>query len=117
VQLLQLQHAAAVPALQVTPTVDALAALRDAGLLEADAADALLAAWELASRARNAVFLVRGRPGDQLPRQGLELVGVARACGHGSDVDAGRFLDDYRRVTRRARAVVERVFYDRPEGG
>ena len=24
----------------------------------------------------------------------------------------GQFLDDYRRATRRARAVVERVFYD-----
>ncbi|WP_369133108.1 bifunctional [glutamine synthetase] adenylyltransferase/[glutamine synthetase]-adenylyl-L-tyrosine phosphorylase [Modestobacter sp. I12A-02662] len=116
VQLLQLQHAAAVPALRVTPTVDALAALRSAGLLDADQADALRAAWELASRARNAVFLVRGRPGDQLPRQGLELSGVARACGYGPDVDAGQFLDDYRRVTRRARAVAERVFYDRPEG-
>ena len=116
VQLLQLQHAAAVPALRVTPTVGALAGLRDAGLLDAEQADALQAAWKLASRARNAVFLVRGRPGDQLPRQGLELSGVARACGHGPDVDAGRFLDDYRRVTRHARAVVDHVFYDRPAG-
>ena len=115
VQLLQLQHASAHPALRVTPTVAALAALRDAGLLDAGQVDALQAAWELASRARNAVFLVRGRPGDQLPRQGLELNGVARACGYGPDVDAGQFVDDYRRVTRHARSVVEHVFYERPE--
>ena len=117
VQLLQLQHAATHPALQVTPTIAALTALGDAGLLAADQVEPLRAAWELASRARNAVFLVRGRPGDQLPRQGLELSGVARACGYGADVDAGQFLDDYRRVTRHARTVVEQVFYGRPAEG
>jgi glutamate-ammonia-ligase adenylyltransferase len=117
VQLLQLQHAAAHPELRVTATVPALEALAGAGLLDADQAEALRAAWELASRARNAVFLVRGRPGDQLPRQGLELHGVARACGYGGDVDPGRFLDDYRRVTRHARSVVDRVFYGRTEEG
>jgi glutamate-ammonia-ligase adenylyltransferase len=116
VQLLQLQHAAAHPALRVTSTIGALAGLTDAGLLDAEQANALQAAWELASRARNAVFLVRGRPGDQLPRHGLELSGVARACGYGADVDPGQFLDDYRRVTRHARAVVDHVFYDRPAG-
>ncbi|WP_222193400.1 bifunctional [glutamine synthetase] adenylyltransferase/[glutamine synthetase]-adenylyl-L-tyrosine phosphorylase [Modestobacter italicus] len=115
VQLLQLQHAATHPPLQVTPTVQALTALGDAGLLDAGQVEALQAAWELASRARNAVFLVRGRPGDQLPRQGLELNGVARACGYGPDVDAGQFVDDYRRVTRHARTVVEQVFYGREE--
>ncbi|GAB4082982.1 bifunctional [glutamine synthetase] adenylyltransferase/[glutamine synthetase]-adenylyl-L-tyrosine phosphorylase [Modestobacter muralis] len=117
VQLLQLEHAAVHPALQVTGTVTALHALTDAGLLDTEQADALQTAWELASRARNAVFLVRGRPGDQLPRAGLELNGVARACGYGADTDAGQFLDDYRRVTRRAHGVVERVFYGRTEEG
>ena len=115
VQLLQLEHAAAAPQLQVTPTVDALEALGAAGLLDAEQVEALRAAWELASRARNAVFLVRGRPGDQLPRQGLELAGVARACGYGADADAGQFLDDYRRITRHARSVVEQVFYGRTQ--
>jgi glutamate-ammonia-ligase adenylyltransferase len=117
VQLLQLQHAAAHPELRGTATVPALEALAGAGLLDADQAEALRAAWELASRGRNAVFLVRGRPGDQLPRQGLELNGVARACGYGGDVDPGRFLDDYRRVTRHARTVVDQVFYGRTEEG
>jgi glutamate-ammonia-ligase adenylyltransferase len=117
VQLLQLQHAAAHPELRVTSTVAALGALGNVGLLDAEQVNALQSAWELASRARNAVFLVRGRPGDQLPRQGLELNGVARACGYGADIDAGQFLDDYRRITRRARTVVDQVFYGRPEEG
>ncbi|SFK57975.1 bifunctional [glutamine synthetase] adenylyltransferase/[glutamine synthetase]-adenylyl-L-tyrosine phosphorylase [Geodermatophilus ruber] len=111
VQLLQLQHAAEVPALRVPATGAALTALQDAGLLHADQAAALRGAWELATRARNAVFLVRGRPGDSLPRPGVELIGVARASGLGPDADPGRFLDDYGRATRQARGVVEQVFY------
>jgi glutamate-ammonia-ligase adenylyltransferase len=111
VQLLQLEHAAQVPELQVASTVDALPVLADARLLDAEQAEALRAAWELATRARNAIFLVRGRPSDQLPRPGHELDGVARACGYGPDMDPGQFLDDYRRTTRHARSVVEQVFY------
>jgi [glutamine synthetase] adenylyltransferase / [glutamine synthetase]-adenylyl-L-tyrosine phosphorylase len=117
VQLLQLEHAADRPALRTASTVTALAELRTAGLLDTEPADALLAAWELASRARNAIFLVRGRPSDQLPRPGLELAGVARACGYGPDDDPGQFVDDYRRTTRRARAVVEQLFYGQVPGG
>jgi glutamate-ammonia-ligase adenylyltransferase len=114
VQLLQLQHAGEVPALRVPSTTGALAELAARGLLERGPADALREAWELASRARNAVFLVRGRPSDQLPRPGLELAGVARASGAGPDVDPGQFLDEYRRTTRHARTVVEQVFYGQP---
>ena len=54
---------------------------------------------------------MRGRASDQLPRPGLELAGVARACGYGPDMDPGQFLDDYRRTTRHARTVVDQVFY------
>jgi glutamate-ammonia-ligase adenylyltransferase len=117
VQLLQLQHAAGAPQLQVASTVDALTALGDAGHLDAGQRDALRAAWELATRARNAIFLVRGRASDQLPRPGLELAGVARACGYGPDADPGQFLDDYRRTTRHARSVVDAVFYGLAEPG
>jgi glutamate-ammonia-ligase adenylyltransferase len=117
VQLLQLQHAAELPELRVPSTVDALPALGDAGLLEAEQVEALRAAWDLATRSRNGIFLVRGRASDQLPRPGTELAGVARACGYGPDLDAGQFVDDYRRTTRHARTVVEQVFYGRPAGG
>ncbi|MFW3172684.1 bifunctional [glutamine synthetase] adenylyltransferase/[glutamine synthetase]-adenylyl-L-tyrosine phosphorylase [Geodermatophilus sp. CPCC 206100] len=117
VQLLQLQHAAELPALRVPSTTGALAALRAADLLDADQAGALQMAWELATRARNAVFLVRGRPSDQLPRPGTELAGVARASGYGRDTDPGRFLDDYGRTTRHARSVVEQLFYGQPATG
>jgi glutamate-ammonia-ligase adenylyltransferase len=111
VQLLQLRFGAEMPALRTPHTLVALAAAREAGLLEGDDATALEAAWRMATRARNAVMLVRGRASDQLPRHGRELVGVARAMGYPPGRDTGQFLDDYRRATRRARRVVERVFY------
>ena len=44
-------------------------------------ADALTNGWLTASRTRNAIMLVRGKPEDQIPRQGRELAAVARAWG------------------------------------
>ncbi|MGI8533006.1 MAG: bifunctional [glutamine synthetase] adenylyltransferase/[glutamine synthetase]-adenylyl-L-tyrosine phosphorylase [Geodermatophilaceae bacterium] len=111
VQLLQLQHAGRLAALRTTSTLAALRAAAGAGLLEPDQAGALEAAWRLATRCRNAIMLVRGRPGDQLPRTGRDLLGVARAVGYPPGRDPGVFLDDYRRAARRARGVVEAVFY------
>ncbi|MEV1333098.1 bifunctional [glutamine synthetase] adenylyltransferase/[glutamine synthetase]-adenylyl-L-tyrosine phosphorylase [Micromonospora costi] len=107
VQLLQLRHGGAVPALRGTRTLDALAAARDAGLVDPADAAAMAAGWTLAAQVRNALMLVRGRAGDQLPRHGVELAGVVRLLG--AD-DPGQFLDDYLRTTRRSRAAMERVF-------
>ncbi|SDH14543.1 bifunctional [glutamine synthetase] adenylyltransferase/[glutamine synthetase]-adenylyl-L-tyrosine phosphorylase [Pseudonocardia oroxyli] len=111
VQLLQLQHAGDVPELRTTSTLDGLREAAGAGLISADDAAELRAGWEAATRARNAIMLVKGKPGDQLPRSGRELASIATALGYPADGDPGQFLDDYRRTTRRARAVVERVFY------
>ncbi|MBE9373194.1 bifunctional [glutamine synthetase] adenylyltransferase/[glutamine synthetase]-adenylyl-L-tyrosine phosphorylase [Saccharopolyspora sp. HNM0983] len=111
-QLLQLQHAHRYPELRTPSTVDGLRAAVRAGLLDEDEAEELVAAWTLAMRVRNAVMLVRGKPGDQLPTKARELSAVAAALGYPSSVDTGEVVDDYMRVTRRARAVVERVFYE-----
>jgi glutamate-ammonia-ligase adenylyltransferase len=111
VQLLQLRYAAAEPALRTARTLPALRAAAVAGLLDRDDAAALEAAWRVATRARNAIMLVRGRAGDQLPGHGRDLAAVARAMGYPPGRDPGQVLEDYRRATRRARRVVERVFY------
>src|SRR5690606_7141118 len=110
VQLLQMQHAGDVPELRTTSTLEGLREAAEAGLLRREDAEELAAGWRMATRARNAVMLVKGKPGDQLPRSGRELAAVAAALGYPAD-DPGVFLDDYRRTTRRACAVVERVFY------
>ena len=111
VQLLQLRHAHALPALRTTRTGAAMAAAVQAGLLAADAAAELTAAWELAARIRNAIMLVRGRPGDTLPAKHGELTAVARLLGYPPGDAAQALEQDYRRAARRARAVMEPLFY------
>ncbi|MFD8970150.1 bifunctional [glutamine synthetase] adenylyltransferase/[glutamine synthetase]-adenylyl-L-tyrosine phosphorylase [Streptomyces sp. NPDC059568] len=111
VQLLQLRHGWAEPGLRTTRTREALAAAQAAGLLSTEDAQILDDAWVLASRVRNGVMLVRGRPGDTFPSDGRELAAMGRYLGYGPG-HVGDMLDDYRRITRRARAVVERLFYD-----
>jgi glutamate-ammonia-ligase adenylyltransferase len=127
VQLLQLQHGAAVPALRTTKTLDALFAAVDAGLMDESDAAALRDSWELAARIRNAIMLVRGRADDALPSRHTELTAVARLLGYrptgtangtgpgGAGLEtvepAQALEDDYRRTARRARAVMERLFF------
>ncbi len=108
VQLLQMRHGHEVPALRTTRTLEALAAARTTGLMTAADAEAFVTAWTSASRVRNALMLVRGRPSDQLPRHGTELAGVVKVLGGG---DPGEFVDDYLRKARHARNVFERVFH------
>ncbi|WP_132432845.1 bifunctional [glutamine synthetase] adenylyltransferase/[glutamine synthetase]-adenylyl-L-tyrosine phosphorylase [Pseudonocardia endophytica] len=111
VQLLQLQHAGDMPELRTTSTLEGLREAREAGLISMEDSDELIAGWRSATRARNAIMLVKGKPGDQLPRSGREQSAVAAALGYPAGGDPGVFTDDYRRTARRARAVVERVFY------
>lgn len=110
VQLLQLQHAHAHPELRSSRTVAALRAARDAGLIDAADADHLEAAWLLASRIRNQIMLVRGRGSDSLPSDSRELAALAELLGYGPG-ESSHLLADYRRLTRRARGVVDRVFW------
>jgi [glutamine synthetase] adenylyltransferase / [glutamine synthetase]-adenylyl-L-tyrosine phosphorylase len=110
IQLLQMQHAGAVEGLRTTRTMAALEAAAAAGLLDASDADALGAAWRMAGALRNAVTQVRGRPADSLPRDARERAAVAHIRGYAPG-ESDELLNDYLRVTRRARRVVERVFW------
>ena len=73
-------------------------------------------------------MLVRGRPGDTLPAKHDELTAVARLLGYKpaveaperdgrggasswSDTPAAALEEDYRRTARRARKVMDRLFY------
>jgi glutamate-ammonia-ligase adenylyltransferase len=110
VQLLQLQHGHVIPELRTTQTLAALDAALDAGLIEQSDAEALRDAWRIATAVRNATVLVRDRGSDVVPSDPAELRAVAFALGYPLD-DPGRLLEDYRRTTRRARQVFERLFY------
>ncbi|MEU3218570.1 bifunctional [glutamine synthetase] adenylyltransferase/[glutamine synthetase]-adenylyl-L-tyrosine phosphorylase [Streptomyces sp. NPDC006971] len=110
VQLMQMQHGWSEPGLRTTRTREALAAACAAGLIPTEDAQTLDEAWVLATRVRNAVMLVRGRPGDTFPSGPRELTAVGRYLGY-EPGHVGDMLDDYRRITRRARAVMEERFY------
>jgi glutamate-ammonia-ligase adenylyltransferase len=109
-QLLQLRHAALsdLPDLRTTSTLAALDAATEAGLLDAGDRDMLESSWLLATRVRNAIALTSGRPSDSVPTSGPVLAAVAHLLGYRQPAD---LLEEYRRTTRRARGVVERVFY------
>lgn len=109
VQLMQLRYAHEVSSLHNTSTLESLAAIERAGLLGSEDVALLRDAWLTATKARNALVLVRGKPADQLPGPGRLLSAIARVAGWPND-DGSEFLDNYMRVTRRAKTVVERVF-------
>ncbi|OAR20966.1 bifunctional [glutamine synthetase] adenylyltransferase/[glutamine synthetase]-adenylyl-L-tyrosine phosphorylase [Mycobacterium leprae] len=109
VQLMQLRHAHELPALHKTSTLESLDAIAAANLIPEADVDLLRQAWLTATRARNALVLVRGKTTDQLPGPGRQLNAVAVAAGWPSD-DGSEFLDNYLRVTRRAKTFVRKVF-------
>jgi glutamate-ammonia-ligase adenylyltransferase len=108
-QILQLKHAFEVPGLQTTRTLAALEAAVEYSLLSGSDAAILTDAWELATRIRGAVMLVRGRASDLLPTDHhRERTAVSRILGYPG---TGDLLEDWRKHARHAREVVERVFY------
>src|SRR5690606_33714211 len=109
VQLLQLQHAGRHPEIRTPATIDGLRRLVDAGLLAADDGGMLEDAYRFCERARNARYLILGQPGDALPG-GDDDARIGRLLGFVSQPRT-QLRDEYRRVTRRARRVFERVFY------
>ena len=111
VQLLQMRYAGAVPGLRTSRTLEALAAAREAGLVDEDDAAVLQQAWRRVSRVRNAVTLVRGKPSDELPRDIRERAAVAAVLGYPPG-SSDAMVNDQLRYTRLARAVVERVFWE-----
>ncbi len=114
VQLLQLEHGAAHPEVREPSTAGAIQRLADAGLLDEEDAGVLRDAYLFCERARNATYLVTGRATDALP-SGDDGRRVALLLGYTHRPEAG-LRDDYRRLTRRARKVVERVFYGADKG-
>jgi [glutamine synthetase] adenylyltransferase / [glutamine synthetase]-adenylyl-L-tyrosine phosphorylase len=107
VQLLQLRHH--VPG---TSTMATLEILGERGVLTPGDLTALRDAYRFCERTRNRWHLVGAlpggaSPGDALPSQADQLSRLARSLATTPSV----LRDDYRRVTRRARRVVERAFY------
>lgn len=110
VQMLQLQHAGRHLELRSSQTIVALRAAVDVGVIDREDAETLEAAWMMASRIRNQVMLVRGRGSDTFPTDSRELAAVAELMGFGPG-ESSHLLAEYRRLTRRASAVVDKIFW------
>ena len=101
-QLLQLRHGVPAPG-----TMAALRQLEAAGAITPADAGVLADSYRFCERTRNRWYLVKGAPGDALPARPEQLARLARSC----DTTPAELREGYRRVTRRARQVVERLFY------
>jgi [glutamine synthetase] adenylyltransferase / [glutamine synthetase]-adenylyl-L-tyrosine phosphorylase len=110
VQLVQLRHAHAHPELRTASTMAALEAAAQLGLVGAEHAADLAAAWRLASSMRNAGVLFRAKSLDAVPTDSRDADGIARILGlpGGSGYE---LAERYRRVARRARAAHEAELY------
>jgi glutamate-ammonia-ligase adenylyltransferase len=102
VQLLQLRHG-----VHDTATMGALEQLRKAQHLADDDAEVLADAYRFCERTRNRWFLIKGGGSDALPSRPEQMARLARSL----QSSPTELREDYRRVTRRCRAVVERLFY------
>jgi glutamate-ammonia-ligase adenylyltransferase len=107
-QLFQMQHGHEIKELQTTSTLKALLAAKHAQLLTADDHEILQSAWKRATKIRNGLVLARSKPTDQIPTQVSELRALSFALGESSHAE---LVEEYKKTTRRARAVMERLFY------
>jgi glutamate-ammonia-ligase adenylyltransferase len=110
VQLLQLRHGGRRPEVRRQATMAAIEELSATGTLEQEHAEALTAAYGFCARVRNRLFLQAGRPRDSLPADPAEATRLARSLGYVRHPRT-TMREDYRRVTRRARRVLDEVFY------
>jgi [glutamine synthetase] adenylyltransferase / [glutamine synthetase]-adenylyl-L-tyrosine phosphorylase len=101
-QLLQLENG-----VQEAGTLAALDMLRSMEAIDPGDARTLTEAYRFCEKTRNRLGLIRDIPSDSLPNAGPTLTALARSLG----TTASALRNDYRRHTRRARRVVERVFF------
>ena len=87
-----------------------MTALVAEGLLDAEDAARLDAAWILATRVRSAITVWSNKSTDVLPCDRTQMDGIARLLEYPPG-SASAMEEDYLATTRRARQVFERVFY------
>jgi [glutamine synthetase] adenylyltransferase / [glutamine synthetase]-adenylyl-L-tyrosine phosphorylase len=108
VQLLQMQQGSKNESLRITATLPALRACVKAELISETDAKSLSESWTLATWIRNAQMLSRAKANDQIPTDINELSAIAFTLNQKSH---SQLIEDYRRITRRARLVMEKIFY------
>ncbi len=99
------------PEVRTRGTLDAIERLARARLIEDAAALALGEAFVFLSDVKNALEIDRRVHAEAIPPAPQEQLALARRLGF-EEYPRQTFLEEYRRVTRRARRAMERVFYE-----
>jgi [glutamine synthetase] adenylyltransferase / [glutamine synthetase]-adenylyl-L-tyrosine phosphorylase len=102
------------PEVRTRRTLDAIERLAGSRLIEDGAALALGEAFVFLSDVKNALEVDRRVHAESIPPSPDEQLALARRLGY-EEYPRQSFLEDYRRITRRARRAMERVFYEDAE--
>jgi glutamate-ammonia-ligase adenylyltransferase len=111
IELSLMRHGSAHPEVRRQNTLEALAALAGAGLIESSVGLTLSEAYTFLTEIKAALEIERRLPAEALPASPEAQTALARRLGYG-ERSRQRFLEDYRRITRKARLAMERVFYE-----
>src|SRR5260370_19369269 len=117
VQFLQLIHGAAHRSVRAAGTPQALAALREAGLLSAGEHAPLASRYRFLRRLESRMRIVRDRSVDPLPAGGPEVLRLARRMGYSGPRAGEELLAEYQRSTAEVRAAFLRVLAPATRGG
>jgi [glutamine synthetase] adenylyltransferase / [glutamine synthetase]-adenylyl-L-tyrosine phosphorylase len=108
--MLQLRHGGEHPAVRRRSTREALAALREEGLLPAGEADDLLRHYDFLRRLEARLRLERDRPVEELGTDPAALAPLAVRLGYGGDRPGDDLLRDYHRTREAVRALFDAHF-------
>ena len=111
VQLMQLKHGQSHPSIRTPKTLEALEACVSERLIAEHDARVLSEAWIFVSRVRSASVLWANKRTDVLPTDRQQLEGMARILEYPAG-SASQLEEDYLAITRRARMVYDRLFYE-----
>jgi glutamate-ammonia-ligase adenylyltransferase len=111
VELELMRSGGARPEVRSRRTLEAIERLTEARLIEGSVARDLGDAFVFCSDVKNALEMDRRLHAEALPPSPEEQTALARRLGY-EEHPRRSFLDDYLRITRRARRAMERVFHE-----
>jgi [glutamine synthetase] adenylyltransferase / [glutamine synthetase]-adenylyl-L-tyrosine phosphorylase len=109
VELSLMRHGGAHPEIRSRRTLEAIDQLAEARLIEGGVARDLGEAFVFLAEVKNALEMDRRVPVEAVPASAAEQTALARRLGY-EEYPRQSFIDDYLRITRRARRAMERVF-------
>ena len=114
VEISLMRHGGPHPEIRSRRTLEAIDRLAEARLIEGSVARDLGSAFVFLSDVKNALEMDRRLHVEAVPPGPVEQTALARRLGY-QEYPRQSFIDDYLRITRRARRAMERVFTEEVE--